>query len=71
MSVIDIQKAAVLESTRQAAAAGELYHVYTGELYHDTIAALEAKNVVVVPNVCAADSTKQFVFYEIKNLLEP
>lgn len=68
-TVIDKQKTAVLESTRQAAAAGELFHVYTGELYPDTIDALEAKNVVVVPNICAADSAKQYVFYEIQSLL--
>ena len=68
-TVIDIQKTAVLEVARQAAAAGQVFYVYTGELYQDTIDALRAANVVVVPNVCAADSTKQYVFYEIQELL--
>ena len=68
MPEVNIQVAATMESTRQSADRGELFRIWNGELYQETIDALTAAGVVVVPNCNAADPTKQYVFYNIQVL---
>ena len=70
MSVVDIQIAAVLESTKQFAKTGSDFRVWNGVMYPEIKAALEAKGVVVLPNVTACDPHKQWVFYNIGVLPE-
>lgn len=64
----EIQQEAVIESTTQCARAGQLFRIWNGELYPETITALEALNITVVSNTQAADPTKQYVFYDIQEL---
>lgn len=68
-SLVNIQIQSVLESVRQSSHNGELFRIWNGCLYPETIEALEALGVSVVPNINSADSTKQYVLYNIEGVV--
>ena len=68
MSIITDQQTNVLQALTLRANAGELFTIWNGELYPDTISSLQSAGLVVVPNTQSADPTKQYAIYELQEL---